>query len=196
MPRLSGSCVTTPLLHSAMGPHFPCLPFPAYGLTEALLWLPLQVQPQVGFGFLNHTLDSVAVFLPGQLSLLPPSFLRSSCAKSSLFLHAGFLAFLLDFLLRLHCSWPWRRWSLTSNQFCWTPLPSRPQSQGSVSSGSLKRFVSWSLLCCTYFIKHNCMQQCILIFCHLLSEILLWIRTLLSQPTHQLWYLECCKFFF
>lgn len=85
--------------HSAT--HLPHLPFATSVLTEAPLVafdIPQQIQLQVGFGFPNHILGSVAVFLPGYLSLYT-SFLCLRFARSNLFILAGFLAFLHDFVL-------------------------------------------------------------------------------------------------
>lgn len=92
------------------------------------------------------------------------SFLCSSIARTSLLIHAGFLAFLLDCLLiGTDCSWSQKKWSLTCNQL--------PQ----ISS--------------VYFIKRNWMQQFnFLVLSFWNSPV---IRKLLSELTHQLWYLEC-----
>ena len=77
------SCVTRALPRSAVDNHiFPSLPFATSVLREALLIAlntPCQIQQiqiQEGFGFPNHIsarLDSVSIFLPSYLSLLPPS---------------------------------------------------------------------------------------------------------------------------
>lgn len=86
-----------------------------YVLREAHLVafdIPQQIQIQVGFGFPNCMMGSVAVFLPGYLLSVPASTfcMLSSCVlsftRSNLFIHAGFLEFLLDFLLMgMDCPW-------------------------------------------------------------------------------------------
>lgn len=64
-------------------------------------------------------------------------FCALSFAGSYLFIHAGLLAFFSNFLLlRMDCSWPWRRWRLNINQLSLTPHPFKALSHGTVSSRS------------------------------------------------------------
>lgn len=54
------------------------------------------------------------------------SLLCPSIARSSWLIHAGFLVFLLHFLLMgMDCSWSQKKWSLTINHLSQIPLPSR-----------------------------------------------------------------------
>ena len=60
-------------------------------------------------------------------------------SRSSLFMHAGILEFLPDFLfVGMPCSWAWRRWSLNMSHISWAPLPFRALSNGTLLSRSLK----------------------------------------------------------
>lgn len=103
--------------------------------------VPGQMQLCLGIGFAS--LDSVSIFLLGNLPLLPSSVysLLSFCfTSSSLFIYSGFLAFLNDLLPgRKDWSWAWRRWLL--KQLSW-PLLSRNLSHGILSSKFLKRLMS------------------------------------------------------
>lgn len=93
------------LPHSATGPYFPCLPFGTYVLAEALLVafdIPQQIQLQVALAFL--TASRTVLLYSSQVTylcfhLLYSSFSCSSFARSNLLIHAGFLTFLLEFLL-------------------------------------------------------------------------------------------------
>lgn len=66
---------------------------------------------------------------------LQVSFLCLSLARSILFIYAGLLVFLSDFLfVEAHCFWTWKRWFLNINQFPWAPLHFRAMSHSPLAS--------------------------------------------------------------
>lgn len=160
MPHLSGSYVTTPLPHSAMGPHFPCLPFPSYGLIEALL---------VAFDYLYRFSPRWALaFLTTSWTVL----LYSS--RSAVCFHLPFCVWVVPGAVcsSVQASW---HFCLTSCSLGWTVLdpgggdpwlaisflgplfPLGPHPRGLFQADPWRGW-SQSLLCCAYFIKHNSMQ--------------------------------------
>lgn len=79
------------------------------------------------------------------VSILPCHFSAASSLsylsfiRGSLFIHAGFLLLLCDFLLvRVAKTWAWWRWSLKINQLSWTSLPSGIIFHGIFPSRCLK----------------------------------------------------------
>lgn len=89
--------------------------------------------------------------------LLCISCLHLSNDRSSLFIHEGLLPSLSDYLLtRMHCSWPWEKWSLNINQLSLILLTCRAHSheiQGDPWGGLLRcsEVHGCSLTCCSAF---------------------------------------------
>lgn len=142
------SCDTGPLPHLAADPHslllvylqkpillpflLPCS-LTRLNYCWALPFLILSLHPQELF--LCSSSDTYN-FLP----ILYACFSWLSVPRSSLLIHKGLVALLLNFLfIGMVCSWASKRWSSNIIQPAWSPLPSIALSYGTLSGKSMKR---------------------------------------------------------
>lgn len=136
----------------------------SFSLTSLARYISLQLQKhgEMGLGLpclISTYSDNFSIFFPSGWTLLPPPvyFLLTLEQRQKFLVHPWRSLALFDYLLtRMHCSWPWEKWSLNINQLSLILLTCRAHSheiQGDPWGGLLRcpEVHGCSLTCCSAF---------------------------------------------